>query len=203
VNQPAYRQAGLILASKSPRRRALLKALGLSFRVMPSGVPEDSREKRPGPLVRELALRKAQAVAKRVKKGVVLGADTVVVLAGHILGQPKDPDDAYRMLYRLAGSTHRVYTGVAVVDAASGARTVSHAVSTVRMKKLPLDTLLRLARKNLDKAGAYAIQNKNDPIARVASGKYDNVVGLPLTVVSRLLKPYRLPKTLPKRRIPS
>src|SRR4051812_42587795 len=104
----------LILASKSPRRRSLLKAWGVRFRVMPSGVPEISKETRPERLVQELALLKSRAVAQRLKSGVVLGADTVVVLGGQILGQPKDPQDAYRMLYRLAGTTHRVYTGVAV-----------------------------------------------------------------------------------------
>jgi septum formation protein len=191
----------LILASKSPRRRMLLKTLGIPFKIVPSHVPENSTERRPAHLVQELALRKAQAVAKQNKDAVVLGADTLVILAGEILGQPKDADDAYRMLYRLAGSTHQVFTGVAVV--AGGRSKIAYAVSKVRMKKLPIDTILRLAQKNLDKAGSYAIQNKNDPIATIVSGEYDNVVGLPLTVVKRLLKPYRLLKTSPKRRIPS
>jgi septum formation protein len=192
----------LVLASKSPRRRELLASLKVPFRVEPSGVSEDSTETDPKRLVIELARRKAEHVARRFPKSLVLGADTVVVLGGVILGQPKDADDAYRMLYRLAGTTHRVFTGVAVVPPGGGKATVAFEVSTVRMKKLPIDRLLELARKNLDKAGAYAIQNQHDPIARVVSGSYDNVVGLPLAVVKRLLKPY-LPKTLPNRRIPS
>ena len=193
----------LILASESPRRRSLLKTLGIPFRVIPSAVHEISHETNPMRLVQELALRKARAVASRLKEGLVLGADTVVVLGGKILGKPKDSDDAYRMLYRLSGSTHRVFTGVALVDAARRRSRVEGAVSVVRMKKLPIDMLLRLARKNLDKAGAYAIQSRHDPIARVVQGEYDNVVGLPLAVVGKLLKPYRLLKTSPKRRIPS
>jgi septum formation protein len=181
----------LILASKSPRRRSLLKTLGYPFRVIPSHIPEHSQERRPEKLVQDLALRKAKAVAQRMKQGVILGADTVVVLGGEILGQPKDVDDAYRMLFRLSGTTHRVFTGVALVDVVRRTSKVAYAVSTVRMKRLTIDTLLRLSHKNLDKAGAYAIQSQHDPIARVVKGDYDNVVGLPLAVVKRLLAKYR------------
>lgn len=185
----------LILASKSPRRRLLLKSLHIPFKVIPSGVAEDSKETRPHKLVQELALRKAQLVARNRKSGLVLGADTLVFLGDQKLGQPKDAADAYRMLYRLSGSTHRVFTGVALVDIDKGTYKVTYAMSKVFMKKLPIDTILRLARKNLDKAGSYAIQSKNDPIAKVVKGDYDNVVGLPLAVVKKLLKPYRLLKT--------
>lgn len=178
----------LILASKSPRRKALLKTLGLSFQVIPSRCAEHSHQKKPHRLVEELALRKARSVAQRIRRGIVLGADTVVVVKNQILGQPGSGDEAYRMLYRLSGTTHRVLTGVAVVDAVTGRKKVAHAASRVRMKKLPLDTLLALSHRHLDKAGAYAIQAKKDPIARVVAGSYDNVVGLPLTVVRRLLR---------------
>ncbi len=176
----------LILASGSPRRRVLLKKLGIPFKVVVSHVSEESRETRPERLVRELALRKAKAVAVKVDSQVVLGADTVVVLRGKILGNPKDARDAYRMLYRLSGSRHRVYTGVALVHG----RTVlvDHAVSTVQMKKIDLDQLLVLSRKHMDKAGAYAIQEKKDPIAKIVRGSYDNVVGLPVVLVGRMLK---------------
>jgi septum formation protein len=167
--------------------------LGIRFQVVPSGVSEHSTQTQPARLVQELALRKAHSVAMAHRNDVVLGADTLVILGKEILGQPKDADDAYRMLYRLAGTTHRVFTGVAVV--AGGRSRVTYAVSKVRMKKLPIDKILTLARKNLDKAGSYAIQAKNDPIAQVVSGDYDNVVGLPLKVVKRLLKPYRFAKT--------
>jgi septum formation protein len=193
----------LILASKSPRRRLLLKSLKIPFKVMPSGVAEHSSETRPHRLVQELALRKAESVAGQVKDALVLGADTLVVCGGKILGQPKDPQDAYKMLYRLSGTTHHVFTGVALIDAVTGKTDVTYEVSSVRMKKLPVERILQLAHKHLDKAGAYAIQSKQDPIAQVVKGTYDNVVGLPLDVVKRLLKPYGLLKTAPKRRIPS
>src|SRR4051812_17254904 len=90
----------LILASASPRRRHLLKALKIPFRVVPSHVSEVSPQKNPRKLVRELALKKAEAIARKLREGVVLGADTVVVLRGRILGKPRDARDAYRMLYR-------------------------------------------------------------------------------------------------------
>ncbi len=180
----------IVLASKSPRRRELLKKAGIKFRVIPSGISEESDEMRPDARVIELALRKARAVAKKIKKGIVLGADTIVVCGGKIIGQPSGLREAYDMLYLLSGTTHEVYTGVALVDAATGREKSCAAKSRVRMKKLPIDELLRLSRKNLDKAGAYAIQEKKDPIARVISGSYDNVVGLPVKLVRKLLKKF-------------
>ena len=181
----------LILASKSPRRRALLKKLRIPFRVLPSHVSEHSDEKRPHKLVQELALRKAQSVAKKFKAGTVVGADTLVFLGAKILGQPKDAKEAYQMLYRLSGSTHRVLTGVAVVDVQSGEFFVDYAESRVRMKKMPLEMIMKLSMKHLDKAGSYAIQEKKDPIAKVISGSYDNVVGLPVSLVKKLLAQLR------------
>lgn len=178
----------LILASASPRRRQLLKRLKIPFRVMPSHIRETSAHKTPKRLVQDLALRKAKAVALQLRGGVVLGADTIVVLRGRILGKPEDAQDAYRMLYRLSGSVHQVYTGVALVDVRTQKALVSHAKSVVRMKKIPLDELLRLSRQHLDKAGSYAIQKRRDPIAHVVKGSYDNVVGLPMAIVKSLLK---------------
>ncbi len=177
----------LILASASPRRRQLLKRLRIPFKVIPSRVSEDCSLKNPRRFVEELAIRKAKAVAKTQPKGLILGADTVVVLDGDILGKPRDAEDAYRMLYRLSGSIHYVYTGIALVDAETG-RCKSHvATSAVRMKKLPIDKILTLSRRHLDKAGSYAIQEKKDPIAKVIKGSYENVVGLPVDVVKKLL----------------
>jgi septum formation protein len=122
------------------------------------------------------------------RRYVILGADTVVVLRGKILGKPKDARDAARMLGRLSGSTHQVYTGVALVDAATGKSVAGHARSDVRMKKIAGENLARLSGRHLDKAGSYAIQEKRDPIARVVKGSYDNVVGLPVGLVRALLK---------------
>jgi septum formation protein len=156
--------------------------------VIPSHIPERSKQKSPHAIVRDLALQKACAVARQLKEGIVLGADTLVVLRRQILGKPRDAKDAYRMLYRLSGTTHDVYTGVALVEAVTRRAVVSHAKSSVRIKKIPLQDILRLSRKHLDKAGSYAIQEKRDPIAQVVRGSYDNVVGLPLLQVKALLR---------------
>jgi septum formation protein len=178
----------LILASASPRRRELLKRLKIPFRVFPSHIRESSKRKAPQAIVRDLALQKARAIAGQFKEGVVLGADTIVVLGRKVLGKPRDPKDAYRMLYRLSGTMHHVYTGVALVDASTRRAVVSHAKSSVRMRKMPLGQLRALSRQHLDKAGSYAIQEKRDPIAQVVRGSYDNVVGLPISTVRSLLK---------------
>jgi septum formation protein len=180
----------LILASASPRRRVLLRRLEIPFRVIASHVSEASSLKTPVRLVRELALRKALSVAKQLKEGVVLGADTVVVSRGKILGKPDGIQGAYRMLSRLSGTLHKVYTGIAIVDVQTRKSRVAHEQSFVRMRKLSSRELAHLSHQHHDKAGAYAIQEKHDPIARVVKGHYDNVVGLPVTSVRKLLRGY-------------
>lgn len=178
---------GLILASGSPQRRKLLRAAGLRFKVVPSRVSESSRERNPRRLVLVLAERKARAVAKTQPRHLVLGADTIVVCRGQILGKPKDPADALRILRRLNGSWQRVYTGVAVA-ADGGKRLLKTAVvSRVRARKLPDEQLRRLAGKHLDKAGGYAVQDRDDPFIDRVEGPFDNVVGLPVDAVLRLL----------------
>ncbi len=186
----------LILASASPRRRQLLKTLKIPFRVIPSRLFEPP----PGLLspveyTRKLALAKARLVAKKAGEGLVLGADTVVVHQGKILGKPSGFSEAISMLTRLQGTTHRVITGVALVDAASGKERQGHAVSTVTMRKLTAKEIARLASKHLDKAGAYAVQEKKDPVVARVVGSYSNVVGLPLELVKKLLRGDRLQRS--------
>ena len=186
---PEKKQAPLILASASPRRKLLLKQLKIPFTAQPSRMMEPP----PGLLdpvsyARKLALAKARVVAKQAGTGLVLGADTVVVHKSEILGKPADPADAVRMLSRLQGTTHKVVTGVALVDAATGKEKVAHAVSTVTMRPLSLKEIARLSAKHLDKAGAYAAQEKKDPVVKKVAGSYTNVVGLPMEIVRRLLK---------------
>ncbi len=187
----------LILASASPRRRQLLKQLKVPFRVIPSHVDEDSTEQNPRQRVEELALRKALAIACEHPGALVLGADTLVVLGRHILGKPLDSKDAYQMLYRLSGTTHQVVTGVALVCGAK--QRVGSEVSQIRMRKMALNEILRYSRKHLDKAGAYAIQEKKDPVAKVISGGYDNVVGLPVGLVAKMLKAFGREKKVKRK----
>ena len=175
----------LILASASPRRRAILRAAGVRFRVSVSGVDENIAERRPRRMVVTLARAKALAVAAKHPGELVLGADTTVVCAGKILGKPEDLADAVRMLELQSGRWQRVYTGVAL---ARGRRVwTGVAVSRVKARKLDHERLARLAGKHMDKAGGYAVQDRKDPLVERIVGDRDNVVGLPMRVVRALL----------------
>ena len=180
----------LILASASPRRRELLGRICPAFTVVPADVDESLD---PGPVaaaVERLALRKARAVAAGARDVVVLAADTVVVVDGVVLGKPAGPDEARAMLRRLRGRVHEVVTGVAVVDAA-GRREASLSVTTrVLMAAYSDATLHAYAASGapLDKAGAYAIQDRDGALVDGLAGSYTNVVGLPLEATRRLLE---------------
>lgn len=187
-------KAKLILASSSPQRRKLLKKLRIPFEIVPSNVDEGDATKTPGrkvkALVKTLAQKKARWVAKqRAKEGaVVLGADTVVVCKGRIFGKPKDVADAEKILGTLSGNWQSVLTGVCVIDTGTGKETVSYAETKLLFKKLAPETIAKLARKNLDKSGAYSIQKMPDRFIARMKGDLDNVIGLPLRLVRKLLK---------------
>ncbi len=182
-------KSALILASASPRRKHLLQAHKIPCTIIPSRLSEPPPGlMEPVPYARKLALAKARVVAKQVGRGLVLGADTVVVHKGEILGKPADLAEGYRMLGKLQGTTHKVITAVALVDAATAKEKVAHAVSTVTMRKLTPPEIYRYARKNLDKAGCYAAQETKDPVVRKVVGSYTNVVGLPMELVKKLLR---------------
>ena len=179
----------LILASASPRREELLRGLGLSFSVVPSREPEELPPGPPDEAVRALALAKARAVASSIGSGVVLGADTIVVLDGAVLGKPKDRDDARRMLRALEGRSHHVITGLALVEAPAGRETSAAVVTRVRMARYgggEIEAYLATG-EPYDKAGAYAIQGAGGRLVAEVAGCYTNVVGLPLTTTRRLL----------------
>jgi septum formation protein len=181
----------LILASASPRRSQLLKRLKVPFKVVPSRLAEPPPGlMEPSAYARKLALAKARVVAKQMVPATVsvLGADTVVVHQGKIIGKPADFADACRILTRLQGTTHRVITAVARVDASTGKEKVAHAVSFVTMRRLTQREIALYARKHLDKAGAYAVQERQDPVVAKVKGSFTNVVGLPLELVKKLLK---------------
>lgn len=158
----------------------------MRFTVDPSGVHEKSREKSPRKLVVELARRKAQDVARRHPDRLVLGADTLVVCDGEILGKPKDAADGERMLRLLCGRWQQVWTGVAVA-APGGKVYAGAALSRVKARKLPEDKLRALIGKHMDKAGAYAVQDRKDPLVERVVGDRDNVTGLPMRLVRKLL----------------
>lgn len=183
----------IILASTSPRRLELLRGLGLKVKVVSSRVKESKFSiKNPEKLVKTLALIKAQEVARRTKDGLVIGADTVVVLKGKILGKPKDSKEAKSMLRKLSGRTHEVLTGLAVIDASSG-KTIGDFVRTgVKFRKLTDKEIANYVTsdKPFDKAGAYAIQEKAGLFIEKIDGCYFNVVGLPLARLTEILKKF-------------
>ena len=145
--------------------------------------------------VAALALAKARAVAARVAEGVVLGADTVVVIDGVALGKPVDGEDAKTMLRRLRGRAHDVVTGVAVVDAARGREESRADVTRVVMADVSDDVVDAYVASGepLDKAGAYAIQGRGGALVVGFVGSYSNVVGLPLGVTAELLRRHGVP----------
>ena len=179
----------VILASASPRRRKLLARLCTDFTVRPSAVDETLG---PGPVaeaVARLALDKARAVAADFGSGVVLGADTVVLIDGEPLGKPTSPARARAMLEQLRGRVHDVITGVAVADAATDRSASTSVVSRVLMAAYGDDVIEAyvLSGEPLDKAGGYAIQGLGGDLIVGLVGSYSNVVGLPLAATATLL----------------
>jgi septum formation protein len=180
----------VILASASPRRIGLLKEWGLKFKIIPSHISEHTRLKKPSAIVTELALRKANVTAKKLSRGLVIGADTIVVLKGHIIGKPQSKLHSGEILSQLNGSIHRVYTGVALVDAENSRTEVGYEVSRVKMRKLTPGEIKKFSGKHMDKAGAYAVQEKDDDFVEKIYGDYYNVVGLPYRKTKELLKKF-------------
>jgi septum formation protein len=171
----------LVLASRSPQRRAILERLGLRFEVRPSGAEELQRGD-PRELALENASRKARAVARPGE--VVIGADTVVSLGGVIFGQPADERHARETLRALSGAWHEVIGGVALV-LADGERRTALAVTRVSFRELN-EELLRwyvALGEWRGRAGGYAIQGAGAALVKAIEGEYENVVGLPLAAL--------------------
>jgi septum formation protein len=175
----------LILASRSPQRRAILEQLGVAFRVEAPEV-EELTEGDPRRLVRENAMRKARAVAARGER--VLGADTAVVLDGRVFGKPRDEREAETFLRRLSGRTHEVMSGIAVREP-DGAERTDVAVTRVRFRRLEAPELAWYLATGewRERAGAYAIQGRGAALVEEIEGDYWNVVGLPVAALLRLI----------------
>ena len=175
-------RTGVILASASPQRRAILEQLGVEFRVEVPDV-EELVEGDPRDMVLENALRKARSGSA----DLVLGADTTVVLGDRVLGKPRDRAEAAEFLAALNGSTHEVMTGIAVVDAGSERSDV--AVTQVRFRALDRTTLdwYLATGEWRDRAGGYAIQGRGAALVESIEGDYWNVVGLPVPALLRLV----------------
>lgn len=185
----------LVLASRSPRRQALLSGIGCSFEVLAGDVDETYDPSwSPGRIVTALALRKARWAARRKPDAVVIGADTLVVADRRIMGKPRTPEEARSMLSELQGRAHTVYTGVAVIDARSGREAAGFRATEVRMRSLSEAEVEAYVATGepMDKAGAYAIQGLGALLVDSIAGDYFTVVGLPLTLLDELLREFGL-----------
>ena len=180
----------MTLASASPRRQALLRALWIEFRTVPSladeagPLPDDGCRR-----AEALALRKAAEVATRVGEGLVLGADTIVECDGRLLGKPRDRDEARRFLRLLSGRSHLVVTALALVEAGGGRTVTGQEVTEVCVRPLMAEEIDAYVGTDepLDKAGGYAIQGAGGAFIEGIKGSFTNVVGLPLGRLRALL----------------
>lgn len=186
----------IILASGSPRRRELLTQIGLEYTVIPSKKEEVLRFTKPEDIVKDLSLQKAQDIADNAEQGtIVIGSDTVVALDGEILGKPHTPDNAVKMLQRLEGRSHQVFTGVSVVIKGAGDNgedvIISFAEETdVHVYPMTEEEIQAYVATGdpLDKAGAYGIQGIFAKHVQGISGCYYNVMGLPIGRLYQELK---------------
>ena len=187
----------VILASKSPRRREILSALGVKFEIVSADADESSALTDPKALVRELALRKGRATRELLRERgewdedtLIIASDTVVACEDEILGKPADAEDAKRMLRKLSDTTHRVISGVALLW---GEREVADFDSTgvrfAKMSECEIDWYVASGEPN-DKAGAYAVQGLASMFIKGLDGDYFNVVGLPVYKLNTLVREY-------------
>jgi septum formation protein len=184
----------IILASISKRRIQILRKLGLKFKVIKSNVDENIKCRNPISLAKKLALMKAMKVAEKVKSGIVIGADTIVVLNNEVIGKPRDKHDAKRILKKLSGRKHLVITGIAVIDARRKKAIVDFEKTEVKFRKISNNEIEKYLKKErvTDKAGAYAIQGKACAFIERINGCYYNVVGLPVVKLIKILKRFNV-----------
>lgn len=173
-----------VLASNSPRRKELLKGIGLKFDIVPSNIEEATNKSEPSDVVIDLSKKKASDVSKRINNdSFIIAADTVVEIDGDIFGKPKDRLDAYNMLKKLNGKWHKVFTGITVIDKSTSKMISDYESTDVFMKKLNDEMINHYidTGESYDKAGAYAIQGYGSLLIERINGDYFNVVGLPLS----------------------
>ena len=183
----------IILASASDRRKELLSRLVDDFTIMVSGF-EEEKVKFEGDIssyVEEIALGKALDISGKVDKdSIIIAADTIVTLENEILGKPKDEEDAFKMLKRLSGKTHKVYSGLVIINNSTNKIIKTSKATEVKFSKLTDNEIQEYIKtgETLDKAGAYGIQGKGGAFVEEIKGCYYNVVGLPLNELNNILK---------------
>ncbi|MFZ5948246.1 MAG: Maf family protein [Stygiobacter sp.] len=174
----------ITLASKSPRRRKLLKSLGLKFRSISVDLNEDILDgEHPILTVKRLSFHKLELAKNKIKSGIIITADTIVVLNKEIIGKPKNEKDAFNILKKLSGKTHIVYTGFAIENVDNQKKIIDYEKTKVTFRVLSDDEINEYIKSGspMDKAGAYGIQDDYGALfVSKIKGCYYNVVGLPL-----------------------
>ena len=185
------KEKGITLASSSPRRKALLEEIGLSFDICPSNIDEDIKQgESPAEHCLRLAEEKAKEAAKNVETGWILGADTIVFIDNRILGKPSNVNEAQEMLTLLRGRCHKVLTAFCLLNASTDATIKRIVESRVKIKNLTdkeIEDYLKTG-EPLDKAGAYAVQGIGNFMVESIEGSYTNVVGLPMEELRQALE---------------
>ena len=183
----------IILASSSPRRRELLKIIGINFEVRPSSWDEEGQKEKkipPEELCKYYALEKARnVVLPEYDDCIVIGCDTIVVLNNEVLGKPADSREAGTMLSKLSNKTHTVYSGLAFINKKTKEEIIDFAATDVTFRELTefeINSYIK-TKEPFDKAGAYGIQGKGGLFIEKINGCYYNVVGFPITKVYKLL----------------
>lgn len=183
----------IVLASASPRRKALLENLGLVFEAIPADIDETIDGEFSEQLIEKLALDKADYVAQKLtESAIVIGSDTVVVVDNQILGKPKDKDDAERMLKLLSGKTHEVISAIALIDTSDNTILCDSVISKVKFRKLEdseIENYINTGEPD-DKAGAYAIQGFASVFVESIDGCYNNIVGISVYKLAQMLKKF-------------
>lgn len=183
----------IILASRSPRRKKLLKKVIKNFKVIPSNVDEKNiEEKNPVNLAIRAATLKAKNVGDKFPESLVIGADTVVVLGNKVLGKPENKEEARNMLHSLSGTNHKVITAIALYQGSKKRLLKGYEITRVKFKNLSSAEIEEyLSTKNYQgKAGSYGVQKIGDKFVEIIEGDYENVVGLPLKKLVQLLKKF-------------
>ncbi|WP_042275721.1 Maf family protein [[Clostridium] dakarense] len=181
----------IILASASPRRKEILGNTKVKFDVIKSEIDEVIlKDEAPTQAVMRLAFEKCMDIASKNKNSLVIGADTIVVLDNAILGKPKDKEDAINMIKKLSGKVHQVITGISLIRLDADKKIIDYVVSNVKFKDLSHEDIMDYIQTNesLDKAGAYGIQGYGALLVEEIQGDYFNIVGLPISRLSDLLK---------------
>ncbi|MGL5650768.1 MAG: Maf family protein [Paraclostridium sp.] len=181
----------IILASGSPRRKEILENANLKFSIITSDIDERIFEnEEPIQLVLRLAFEKCMSVAQKNPSDLVIGADTIVVLDNEILGKPKNEEEAFNTLSKLSNREHQVITGMSIVNLENEKKIVDYAISNVKFKKLTDQDIKDYisTKECLDKAGSYGIQGYGALLVEEIKGDYFNIVGLPISKLSDILK---------------